>query len=232
MSFLDIRNPKLAYEVAKKVVDLGPMKNAARDDNRYLLKRCYVTKQGEISKHGSIRIFSNSVNEATAVTYASDEFDFGLGLELWSPVLYSFRKNGFRAKISPKGDAVTILKKKKTVMAIPAAYLAPVHMSLRETVVENGWLLSGDEEHRNWLTKALLLSENGKHPQYCDNSNFLKVSSELIGKKLLVLEMGYSHENNYGVFNSEGELIKHEVLLPLSYQRWEPGSRFAAFSRG
>ncbi len=177
---------------------------------KWLMSGTYVVK-GYITLCGVIRILVLSVPEPKSLAH--------VGLECWSRDLVKYGKDGhFSARIS-RGHVEVFDSDNKVVDKIPFNKFVTVD-SRRCVVADNGYLFSvGDKDYISHLAKALDKADRGEEPDVFDNSEFVHVSPNFRGQKLIQLSGG-SIEKTVAVFTPDGTPVEFVKDTPLAYKRW------------
>lgn len=187
--------------------------------NRANLDGSYVRQNGKIFPWGMIRIYSEHVLD--------DLGDDHGGLAVWSPDLLDYGSERYCAKIDHGSVLVFEKETDKHVKTIGKKSLfSTANVSIKK-VVDMGYLqwvgelgLSDDngDDWKPWLD-ALRKVSRGEPPSILDESAFVKVSEELIGKKLIALNFGNGTDPDYRIFTFEGKAIEFKVTYPLSRKK-------------
>ena len=164
-----------------------------------------ITRNGFISKYGTVHILLSNVTEVGR----DNE-----GAQYWSEDLLKYPSPKFRATIA---DCELVIKKQsEKICTVPQAKLYLVFFTLIRVALNNGYLISKDLVAI--YGPALLDASGGREPSLFDNSPFVRVDPSFAGKELMVLQL--AGDDQARVFTLDGKMIKSSVDYPLSYEKW------------
>ena len=179
---------------------------------KQLMSNTYVVK-GYITSYGVIRILQLFVPLPRGSLAHC-------GLGCWSQDLVKYGKGGDHSARISNGHVEVIYRDKQVVGKIPFNRFMAVE-SQNCIVASNGYLFSTliGEGHVSRLEKALDQADRGEEPDFLDNSEFVRVSPDLRGQKLIKL-LGGSIDRTKAVFKPDGTSVEFTKGTPLSYKRW------------
>lgn len=204
------------------------------------LNHCYAIRDGKIDPWGTIRILADGVKDSGDFGDSSrTPLSVQTGLVVWSEKLVPYGNDCYRARVTENTVQVygTSTVGNSFVEEIPHHEFLIVKVS--EAVVhDDGHLESfcSGPDRFGWepWKSALRQAAAGERPGFLDNSPFTQVDEKFAGQRVIELSWGLSllTPAGYGVavFTKSGERISSKVHWPLSYAKWEPTSKYAAYS--
>ena len=176
----------------------------------YVLNNAYVTNDGKISNHGTIRILGNAHK-----TTRKD-----VGLLLYSDKFLRFRGKGNKAQIY--GQAVFVRNNKGDILVTVGMHeIFSVFESFsgKYRVMAGGWLRPAPGSPKYQLgdfipAKLLRKGEKSKEPLRLDNSAFYKVDPSLKGRIVYLIRTA-ANDNLFRIIDSKGNLVNGEMKRPV-----------------
>ncbi|OGZ94631.1 MAG: hypothetical protein A3H69_01410 [Candidatus Sungbacteria bacterium RIFCSPLOWO2_02_FULL_47_9] len=174
------------------------------------LKNSHAEKGGAISLYGTLRFHPNSCRGGGAC--------FG-GIGVWSREFLNHGRKGNRVRIEPDGIVTIIDGAGDVVSIVEREDIAAVDSETVKIVVRSQYLRPFEYNDSDY-EEALLCADRGERPALFDNSPFIKVLDSPPGTELVLLELDNGSDGTFKVFTKDGEEVPHQVLYPLSYERW------------
>lgn len=181
----------------------------------------YTCNGGKISNYGSFYVLIRGVK---------DDLGREVGVECWSEKLGEF--SGGRHHVCIEIDGVAVLEESnREVARIAFNDFSWVSFNSIRTVMRGGHLFSTDMINED-LVESLERAVRGERPACLDNSVFVQVPVEYVGRSLRCLRFSSIQEENRSIriFTLDGKPVKRRVHYPLAYAKWVPNSPWARYS--
>lgn len=194
---------------------------------RDFVKDCYIRQGGRILPWGMIRIFNNHVID--------DPENNEAGLAFFSSELLPYGSEKYYAQIVVDKVAVFEKKSNKKMCSIREKNLYPAIYVTTQEVVRGGYLFASGFygqapfQDVDWepTLQALEKATEGDYSPLLSDRTFLKVSKNLEGESLILLDLNLDcEESSSKLFTFTGTPVYFQVEHFSEKKEWLPDSLF------